>query len=221
MCEGVIFFVFFKDLMDRCAKFRRKSLLKGVHNSVCTVCGKKGFTVLTLRIHKQRVHNHRPCKHCMDIFEDEAALTAHTCPLRNITCDLCPKTFTSTNGWKMHNFKVHSGMTVVCDICGDQFGFASGLRRHMLTRHSSAVNEPAVLPCPSCGKLFKNRINLQDHERCYHKGRCRSGPCPICQRIFYSNWSLKQHMARVHRAEVDNSKADGPNDTTTERYGSE
>jgi hypothetical protein len=110
----IFFVVIIKDLMDRCAKFRRKQLKKGVRASVCPVCGKRGLTMLTLRMHRQRVHNHRPCKFCMDIFENEAALAAHACPLRNIACDLCPKSFRSTTGWKLHQLK--AGLWIRIDL---------------------------------------------------------------------------------------------------------
>ena len=201
--------------MDRYAKFRRKLLKKGVHASVCSLCNQGRFTELTLRVHLQKEHNYKSCKSCRDIFDNDTALKEHVCPLQNITCELCSKSFRSASGWILHHRKVHGGMRPVCDICGDQLGDVNALRRHLMTRHLSLVAEgggQVVPPCHICGKQLKNRASLYDHERRVHKGNCRSEPCIYCKRIFYTSWSLKRHLATVHRDEVGKAIVKGRGD---------
>ena len=191
--------------MDRYAKFRRKRNKKGVRESVCSLCNRDGFTELCLRLHLRKEHNYKMCKYCSDIFDSDTSLREHLCPLKNITCDQCPKFFRSATGWMLHHRKVHGGIRPVCDICGDQLGDVNGLRRHMATQHPQVVSdgESPVPPCPICGKQLKNKASLYDHERRVHLGKERSDPCKFCNRVFYTGFSLRRHLATVHRGEFE------------------
>ena len=201
--------------MDRHAGFRKKMLKKGVHSSVCSLCNQNRFTEFTLRMHLRKEHNYKFCKFCSGIFDSETSLTEHLCPLRNIKCELCSKTFKTVSGWNSHFVKVHEGVGVVCDICGKEFSFVNNLRRHKKYRHPLSVGEVGAIPCHTCGKLSKNRESAREHFRRIHTTKHRSDPCKFCKRVFYSNWSLKLHTRNVHRDE--NIKQEGPKKEQSEK----
>ena len=201
--------------MDRHAGFRKKMLKKGVHSSVCSLCNQNRFTEFTLRMHLGKEHNYKYCKYCNDIFDSDTSLTEHLCPLRNIKCELCSKTFTTATGWNHHYVKVHEGVRFICDICGEELGGVNGLHRHKKYQHPLSVGEVGTPPCHICGKLFKNRVGLQSHLRRIHTTKYRSDPCKFCKRVFYSNWSLKLHTRNVHRDE--NIKQEGPKKEQSEK----
>jgi hypothetical protein len=155
-------------MLDRFA-FRRKFLQRGVRSAVCPACNRSGYTEWNLRQHLQKMHHYLPCKGCLQLFPEGAD---HECPLRNLACDLCPKRFTSLDGWTLHRKKVHRGVLHVCHVCGMQLASVNTLRRHMEVQHRIMPppvgrhknREPGVAPasyfCHKCGKEVKNRSVL-------------------------------------------------------------
>ena len=188
----------------------RRRPKKGDYSAVCPLCKRRRLTGLTLRWHLLNVHAYKPCKTCKEIFDSDASLQQHFCPMKNFHCDKCPKFFRSAVGWMLHHKKVHSGLRHVCHICGDQLSDVNSLRRHMACRHLAGRAGRVVPPCNICGKQMKSKDSLWNHERRVHLESYRSVPCQFCCRIFYSGFSLKRHLATVHRGCQQEDGSQGP-----------
>jgi hypothetical protein len=70
----------------------------------------------------------------------------------------------------------------------------------MANRHPG-VGQPVatVPPCRFCGKQFKSKYSLYEHERRVHNESFKPGPCPFCGQAFSTPFSLKRHLSTVHR----------------------
>jgi hypothetical protein len=71
----------------------------------------------------------------------------------------------------------------------------------MINRHPGSIRTAAVPPCRFCGKQFKSKYSLYNHESRVHNESYKPGPCPFCGQAFCSPFSLKRHLATVHRKE--------------------
>ena len=78
----------------------------------------------------------------------------------------------------------------VCDSCGFRADDSSKLYYHKQVTH-----EAVMVPCPDCGKMFKDRY-LKLHQRKVHN----AAACEICGVVVKN---VKHHMQGVHMADKD------------------
>ena len=78
----------------------------------------------------------------------------------------------------------------VCDSCGFRADDSSKLYYHKQVTH-----EAVMVPCPDCGKMFKDRY-LKLHQRKVHN----AAACEICGVVVKN---VKHHMQGVHMADSD------------------
>ena len=64
------------------------------------------------------------------------------------------------------------------------------------------VDDPNAenLRCKSCGKIFTNRVNLDDHFATVHEG-LRKHPCDFCEKAFGYKSNLSIHIKMAHGGE--------------------
>lgn len=79
---------------------------------------------------------------------------------KNFTCDLCNKTFSSSQNLKIHT-KSHVGKKEFhCELCG-----WSTLTRSSLRRHANIHSEVKKYACPQCPAKFRLELHLKKHQK--------------------------------------------------------
>ena len=118
-----------------------------------------------------------------NVPDDQKRSTSH--------CTICNKCITNKNmarHLEKHAKKASEPATThfACKICCKTFG-----QRSHLSRHVKAVHEGQSLTCKVCGKVCKNRVNLQRH-------RSKHLACVHCSALFESKVNLQDHLIKAH-----------------------
>ena len=165
-------------------KYKRKNPAK-LGKGTCSICGQ---TMLkkNLNTHMQRRHE----------------------GLKMFACDICGASFTSKHSVKVHKLKHMSEeerskmQKYACDLCGQKF-----YKRYLQQEHIKAHG--ALYDCQKCGKHFRYRHSLLQHQR--RPGTCRlpndteQVKCSFCQKIFPTQRRLENHMIREHEPALSRS----------------
>ena len=79
--------------------------------------------------------------------------------------------------------------------------------------NSTMVDDPnaEILSCKSCGKIFTNRVNLDDHFSCVHEG-LRKHQCDFCEKSFGYKSNLSIHLKRAHHRPHGREKSNSEED---------
>ena len=154
---------------------------------VCQFCSKGFTTAGNLRTHVK--------KHHKEAFIPEFSIqTDHlTADNEDISNDALSDNMTQ----KMYSELSSSSQekSFSCPVCMMNLTFSYELKAHMKSNHPDA--RPFI--CQNCGKGFKHKANLTDHER-IHTGE-RRHQCPECPKKFQTGSNLKTHML-VHTKEL-------------------
>ncbi|KAI5706690.1 hypothetical protein M8J75_010468 [Diaphorina citri] len=128
---------------------------------------------------------------------------------QSFQCDLCPVTTTSTKklDYLVHLRKYHAQKDTVhkniydCCFCEDIFTRKQAYHEHLAKVHVKNVATTRrfmICACPSCGKLFTNRSNLNRHLENTHSASDETFTCNFCERQYKSKLYLKKHIRIMH-----------------------
>ena len=116
--------------------------------------------------------------------------------MRNYSCDICFKLFTSNGDVKRHVLLVHERLeNIKCEACDKTFVFQKDLRRHVKTVHLKIRS----IKCHLCNKeLAGGDAHLKKHMRRIHEGNEKLFKCDHCQKDFSHKSTMDIHRRRVH-----------------------
>jgi len=136
----------------------------------CPICGKE----------MKNVHSHIANVHKETLPEDH-------------TCNHCGKVFSKSENLRAHCNAVHKVQPATCDICLKELKNQHALRGHKKRVHERISKES----CPSCFKVFDNKLKLYFHVRAVHT--LEDSICQTCGKNFKNKFSLKKHLSEYHR----------------------
>lgn len=155
---------------------------------VCHVCSASFFIKATLNEH-MATHDSSPrfiCTVCGELFARKCNLTRHSLIHKPksewLTCETCRKPCHSNAALLRH--QACHGEKQQCGKCMNWFQY---LNQHL---RKCGSDEP-YLPCKFCNKLLKNRKNLQEHVKYYHKKMFFQ--CIKCEKYFNSRSTCYRH----------------------------
>ena len=125
-----------------------------------------------------------------------------------VSCPLCKKDFRSRTQYEQHaqscgkpagsgkrkrDEESVGSWPAVCPVCSQQLSTMTVLIKHYQRSHAQAA--AASFPCSKCGKVFKTKADVAEHEP-----RCLNGKddgkvirCVQCQLICKTAWEWKHH----------------------------
>ena len=194
------------DVMDLTLHYRtcvvqrieHENMLKKGKPRSCEICGKHCKSYQSYTSHKL-VHKEErrfQCDQCPKTFKQRTALGIHQKGVHegrgSQHCHTCGANFKSSSQLAKHRFELHAqGEIKLCPQCGHQCYDDRLLKSHML------VHEEKKMDCSYCGKKFRRRKNLVEHER-MHTGE-KPFSCSICGAGFASIHGVRQHEGGVHK----------------------
>jgi len=115
-------------------------------------------------------------------------------------CKECARSFCNFAKLKRHMLSIHQrDRQMACLECDKQFASSYHLSVHVRNVHSSTYHE-----CGDCGKKFKHRTSLRNHQRKHHEGLktlTNMFYCDICKKGFKYKNSLEDHIIYGHLKE--------------------
>ena len=168
----------------------------------CDQCGKWFRRSSGRNEHIRNVHEGRrayKCVHCLRTYSTSNGLKLHLMEHtkeRPHRCQMCPKQFKSTSLLNRHLI-THTGQRLYpCGICGHRFTQRSAARTHEATQHSADGGRHHE--CELCGQRFNKRSIRDAHVR-RHKGE-KPYACSMCHWTFAFAGDLRNHMIKKHKA---------------------
>ncbi|CAG0885422.1 unnamed protein product [Cyprideis torosa] len=135
------------------------------------------------------------CEECGECFVD---VVAHKKLHKNridlpFHCEQCGRRFARSSYMKLHISTTHEQRKrYACAICGYMCYHLSKFNLHM--RFHNDVREHK---CKICGKSFRQRYQLTNHNKIIHEGK-KPHSCDICQEGFTKAEYLRAHLKKVH-----------------------
>lgn len=178
----------------------------------CFICHKQLASLFVVRRHMTiHKHNDLKCKNCDIKFRTSRYYERHNCmshpnrrkfvsqmpvieerieKVRIYECAVCKRIFRDRRQLQNHMTK-HKQSPCLCLICGKLFTGDRTLSRHMKLHNSSDESHP----CTECGRKFKQRRYLLDHNRKVHNLYADEGQaiCEICDQQFQNKRLLQIH----------------------------
>ena len=161
-----------------------------------SVCGASPALLQAMGLSGDRVYK---CNYCSGTFDTRGELNAHVRVnhgLRHV-CQLCKASFISLQGKRDHMRAYHlqAEHKFRCDQCGRSFQYASKLREHSSTHSAERV------PCPACGKFFRDDTGVKKHMKEQHGSREGSEEfqCPLCDYKHHIKRYLRDHLRKTHK----------------------
>ena len=159
-----------------------------------------------LHVHVKYVHpeKDKSCLGCAKDFPSFKDLDEHIQSHQKGTpycqpfyhCDHCCRVFQKEYTLVVHKRNEHSTLkeTLHCQFCQKDFKNAKFLKNHEEKhRKEQLATEPRDDHlCPSCGKSFSTRLNLERHIKSKHQ-RVKDHQCPDCGKSFVDSTRLKEH----------------------------
>jgi len=186
-------------------KFKQKEVMqrhiKSVHLGERTLCSLCGEGVLNMSYHLE---------------------TCNKDNLKNVTCKLCNKQFSSKYILNMHEKNIHGPGTEpeICSICGKA---VKDMKSHMKLNHSNKNQRTICCQVEGCTGRFRTKQEVRNHNNRVHldlKSQChiclqwlknvpdhikqvheheRKHVCSQCGQSFFKSSDLKVHVERLHQ----------------------
>ena len=168
------------------------------------------------------------CKYCTETFGDNLQLRKHVeekhDDLKFYSCNICEKSFRNKASMKDH-MKTHEEMpkSCVCEDCGKAYKNKAHLKMHidavhkMIQRYSCdqcdfkthrsdklkkhMIDHTGIFPhnCSTCGKGFKTRVELNNHEDTHLPDEQKyKFSCQFCGSMFTRKVNLNVHIKSHH-----------------------
>ena len=109
-------------------------------------------------------------------------------------CPKCGKVFPKRKSMLDHVRTVHSEEKGVCDVCSKTFENKTYLQRHIRTAHSDS---DIFFPCTHCFKKFKSNALLRNHIKIVHI--VNNVECAVCGKVYKNKLLLDKHNRKYHR----------------------
>ncbi|KAJ7998904.1 hypothetical protein DPEC_G00209810 [Dallia pectoralis] len=109
---------------------------------------------------------------------------------RQINCQICWKSFSSTSYLKVHLRSHTKEKPFICGVCGKSFSYSGKFREHQRIHTGERPYR-----CHVCGKRFNQSAHLKAHLR-VHTGE-KPYSCPVCGKGFSQSSQIKGHL-RTH-----------------------
>ena len=143
-----------------------------------------GTCLIELHSHQQR-HPKVFCEICEKSFKTSQQLKRHKwmhTGEKPFQCKICQKSFNQTGVLSRHvaTHRAHS-----CDKCEKSFQHGIELENHK-QQHSDIF-------CKSCGKYYKVQNDLKKHQAKFYQPKI---PCNLCDKSFSKTSDLLRHTAR-------------------------
>ncbi|XP_026748000.1 zinc finger protein 2-like isoform X1 [Trichoplusia ni] len=180
----------------------------------CPVCHKM-IRVDLLKIHS-RIHSDRQtfsCIECDKCFVSRASYEHHLkytqahaqSDLLKYKCTMCDKGYRSRGELRDHTNYQHMGKTQhKCPVCGKALATRRCITRHVRRAHDGVKESARDKICQQCGKAFRDKKSLREHEL-IHTGE-RPLSCEVCGCTFRQRASLYTHRKRVHKIYPDTKR---------------
>ncbi|XP_073966735.1 zinc finger Y-chromosomal protein-like [Choristoneura fumiferana] len=156
------------------------------------------------RIHLQR--ERFSCVECAKSFVSRASYDHHlkytqahaSKDILKYKCNVCDKGYRSRGELRDHVNYQHIGQTQhKCPVCGKALATRRCITRHVRRAHHGVKEGPRDKICQQCGKAFRDKKGLREHEF-IHTGE-RPLSCEVCGCTFRQSASLYTHKKRVHK----------------------
>ncbi|KAG6459882.1 hypothetical protein O3G_MSEX011661 [Manduca sexta] len=173
----------------------------------CTICHKM-IRIDLVRTHA-RIHSAREtitCVECNKSYISRASYENHlkysqahaSQDVLKYKCSMCDKGYRSKGELRDHVNYQHLGKTQhKCPVCGKALATRRCITRHVRRAHHDIKESPRDKICQQCGKAFRDKKGLREHEF-IHTGE-RPLSCEICGCTFRQSASLYTHRKRVHK----------------------
>ena len=170
--------------------------------------------ILKSHVNGSKISKQTTCKKCKISFSGRRSYAAHckefhdkiVSSFKLVKCNSCDEEFKAPNLYIQHHQKNHGSLPpeyvgkklFACDHC--QFIAISqpSLNAHMVNVHKQGDKSWIKdKNCPHCEKVFKHRVNLQEHILSIHENR-RDHHCDQCNKSFGLLKTLETHKLNVH-----------------------
>ncbi|XP_055837341.1 zinc finger protein 728 [Episyrphus balteatus] len=163
---------------------------------VCDIdsCDQSYLTWPSLRAHKNRHATKFTCEICSQAFTTESKLHAHLKSHdtnEEYPCQFCPKLCISQMSLSVHVARKHNNNYKTCPTCKSTCSSEEALIEHIEMQHTEAK-------CEICGKVTKNKRNLQVHIQMIHS-QVKRFFCSVCNKGYFNNSDLKNHERALHQ----------------------
>ena len=156
-------------------KFKQKEVMqrhiKSVHMLERTLCSRCGEAVLNLSYHLE---------------------TCNKDNLKNVTCKICNKQFSSKYILGMHERNIHGPGIVpeICSVCGKA---VKDMKSHMKLNHSEKNQRTICCEVEGCAGKFRTNQEVRNHHNRVHLDL--KSQCNICLQWFKN---VPDHIKQVH-----------------------
>lgn len=138
----------------------------------CDHCGKRFWSINTIRYHILVHRQYRDCDQCSESFRSVKELKKHKLTTHPEKCQFCPKKYFSKKACRSHSNKAH-GMIQV----------------KLLAKNGTVTYQwrKLVFKCAVCEMDYENFRDLQDHYDRKHPGDRPQVKCSYCKRHISSS----------------------------------
>ncbi|XP_021961681.1 oocyte zinc finger protein XlCOF26 isoform X1 [Folsomia candida] len=171
----------------------------------CKLCGKDFKTRPELEQHIPTHTTEKPynCATCGKSFAHRGTMKGHEkthlekSARKVLQCHVCPQTFISKEGLRLHIRVVHENQkNYPCTLCDKRFSKSSNLKGHVEARH--ATNKELVHSCDKCEYKSHSKQYLAVHTIRHDAPRYG---CYFCGKKLFTSRELVSHF-RVHTLEM-------------------